>query len=97
VIAHADAQTSGNPPHHDAKDQRLPGEKEYGSERAQMQRDHNGGNAPINGLGKSSVLFQRRKEAHSRSSTVTGSRVNAWEIVEALYKNNIEISPGLLS
>src|SRR5271165_5982487 len=47
VVAHADSQAAGNPPHDDANDQRFPGEKEDRAEGAQMQGDHDCGYAPV--------------------------------------------------
>ena len=57
VIAHADAEAAGNPPHDDGEDQGLPGEKEEGAEGAEMQADHDGGHAPVDGLVKGAVVL----------------------------------------
>jgi hypothetical protein len=59
VIPHANAQAPRNPPHHNAKDQCFPREEKNRGERAQVQCDHNCRNAPIDGLGESSIVFQK--------------------------------------
>jgi hypothetical protein len=64
VIAHANAQAAGNPPHEEAKNQSLPGEKEESTESAEMQGDHDGGHAPIDGLMERAVVLDKSAEAH---------------------------------
>src|SRR5438105_2164873 len=48
VIAHADAQTAGDPPHDGGHEKSLPGEKEQGGYRANMKSDHERGGDPVN-------------------------------------------------
>jgi hypothetical protein len=64
VIAHANAQAAGNPPHHQAKDQGLPGKEENSGQGAQMESDHDGGDAPVDGLMKGAVVLDKSAEAH---------------------------------
>src|ERR1700675_2234559 len=58
MVAHADAQAAANPPHNETYDKGLPGEEKHGGKRAQVQTHHDQGDAPINWLLKSSILFE---------------------------------------
>src|SRR6202795_4203171 len=66
MVAHANAQAAGNPPHEEAKNQGLPGEKEKSPEGAEMQTNHDGGHAPIDGLMKGAVIIEKSAEAHDQ-------------------------------
>jgi hypothetical protein len=56
VIAHADAETSGNPPEKSRKYQGFPGEKEQRGDRADMKCKHEKECGPINRLRKCFVV-----------------------------------------
>lgn len=49
------AKTSGDPPQDDREEERLPTEEEKCYHRADMERDHDEGGEPNNGLRKCSV------------------------------------------
>src|SRR5579859_5516691 len=66
VIAHADAQAAGNPPHEEAKNKGLPGEKKESAESAEMQTDHDGGHTPIDRLMERAVVLEKSSEAHGQ-------------------------------
>src|SRR5580700_3366117 len=67
VIANADAQAAGNPPHDDGENEGLPGEKEEGAEGSKMQPDHDRGHAPVDGLMKGAVVFDKSAKAHMQT------------------------------
>jgi hypothetical protein len=56
VVAHADAEASGNPPKYSRKHKRFPAEKEQRGNRADMKCKHEKGCGPINGLRKCFVV-----------------------------------------
>ena len=71
MIAHADSQAAGNPPHDDTENQGLPGEKEEGTQCAEVQRDHDGGHTPIDWLTKGAVIVDKGAEAHAQINSIT--------------------------
>ncbi len=58
VVAHADAQTAGNPPKHNCREKRLPAKKEKRSHGSNMKRDHEESRDRIHRLGKCFVALQ---------------------------------------
>jgi hypothetical protein len=56
MVAHANAEASGDPPKNNRQRQRLPGEKEQRGDRADMKCQHKKGCGPINGLRKCFVV-----------------------------------------
>jgi hypothetical protein len=71
VVAHADTEAAGNPPHKEAENQGLPGEEEESGKGAEVQADHYGGYAPVDGLVKSAVVLETSAEAHVQHNSIT--------------------------
>ena len=63
VIAHADAEASGNPIQHDGQGERLPRKQEKRSDRADVKQEHEGGGRPVQRPLESPVVMQN---AHFR-------------------------------
>src|SRR5712692_8772397 len=50
VIAHANAEASGNPPQEHGHEERLPREEKYGCDRADVKKGNRGCGAPIDAI-----------------------------------------------
>src|SRR5271157_5470037 len=71
MIAHTDSQAAGDPPHHQGENQSLPGEEEDSCKGAEVQPNHDEGDAPIDGLVKGTIAEKLRKEAHRLYQNIT--------------------------
>src|SRR5579859_5123377 len=60
VVAHADAEASGDPPQEHRERQRLPTEHEERSNCADMEQNHEKSCDPNDGLAESPVVFEYR-------------------------------------
>jgi len=60
VITHTDAEAAANPPHDNGKKKGLPGKEKDCGDGTEVQPNHYESDAPIHGLLKSTIAFEKR-------------------------------------
>jgi hypothetical protein len=84
VITDADTETAGDPEKENREEQGLPGEKENGSQGAEMKKDHERGCGPIDASFLRVLFFKRLEARDDGAGEVPGRR---WGMVSAMRRN----------